>query len=67
MQIAEGWTVELPDEVHTVLNERTDPSWPTTWFAPIMTGSGPPCDAYTVMNNWGANHGRSAMAISGRT
>ena len=57
MQIAEGWTVELPDEVHTVLNERTDPSWPTTWFAPITTGSGPFRDAYTVMNNWGANHG----------
>ncbi len=57
MQIAEGWTVELPDEVHAVLNERTDPSWPTTWFAPITTGSGPFRDAYTVMNNWGANHG----------
>lgn len=57
MQIAEGWTVELPDEVHDVLNERTNPTWPTTWFAPNTTGSGPFRDAYTVMNNWGANHG----------
>jgi len=65
MQIAEGWTVELPDEVHTVLNERTDPSWPTTWFAPITTGSGPFRDAYTVMNNWGANHGAISYGHNG--
>ena len=57
MQIAEGWTVELPDEVHEVLNERTSPTWPTTWFAPRTTGSGPFRDVYTVMNNWGSNHG----------
>jgi L-fucose isomerase len=57
MQIAEGWTVQLPDNVHEVLNERTDPTWPTTWFAPRTTGSGPFRDVYTVMNNWGANHG----------
>ncbi len=57
MQIAEGWTVELPDAVHTKLNERTDPTWPTTWFVPRTTGSGPFRDVYTVMNNWGANHG----------
>lgn len=57
LQIAEGWTVELPDEVHNILNERTDPTWPTTWFAPNVTGSGPFRDVYTVMNNWGANHG----------
>ena len=57
MQIAEGWTAELPDEVHVVLDARTDPTWPTTWFAPITTGSGPFRDVYTVMNNWGANHG----------
>ncbi len=57
MQIAEGWTVELPDNVHQVLNERTDPTWPTTWFVPRTTGSGPFRDVYTVMNNWGANHG----------
>lgn len=57
MQIAEGWTVDLPDHVHTVLDERTNPTWPTTWFVPRTTGSGPFRDVYTVMNNWGANHG----------
>ncbi|NJN82541.1 MAG: L-fucose isomerase [Caldilineaceae bacterium] len=57
LQIAEGYTVELPAEVHTILDERTNPTWPTTWFAPIVTGHGPFRDAYTVMNNWGANHG----------
>jgi L-fucose isomerase len=57
LQIAEGYTVELPDEVHSTLNERTDPTWPTTWFAPNLTGSGPFKDVYSVMYNWGANHG----------
>ncbi len=57
LQIAEGWTVALPDEVHKTLDERTDPTWPTTWFVPRTTGSGPFRDVYTVMNNWGANHG----------
>ena len=57
LQIAEGWTVDLPDNVHGILNERTDPTWPTTWFVPRTTGSGPFRDVYTVMNNWGANHG----------
>lgn len=65
MQIAEGWTVELPDEVHKVLHERTDPTWPTTWFAPITTGSGPFRDVYTVMNNWGANHGSIGYGHTG--
>ena len=57
MQIAEGWTIELPDAVHDVLDQRTNPTWPTTWFVPRTTGSGPFRDVYTVMNNWGANHG----------
>ncbi len=57
LQIAEGWTIELPDEVHDVLDQRTNPTWPTTWFVPRTTGSGPFRDVYTVMNNWGANHG----------
>jgi L-fucose isomerase len=57
MQIAEGWTVQLPQEVHAALDARTSPTWPTTWFAPIVTGEGPFQDVYTVMNNWGANHG----------
>lgn len=57
LQIAEGWTVSLPPEVHFVLDERTDPTWPTTWFAPRLTGKGAFTDVYNVMYNWGANHG----------
>ncbi len=57
LQIAEGYTVWLPDEVHTVLDQRTDPTWPTTWFAPRLTGKGAFQDVYSVMANWGANHG----------
>lgn len=57
LQIAEGWTVDLPPEVHEILNERTDPTWPTHWFVPRLAESGPFRDVYSVMNNWGANHG----------
>ncbi len=57
LQIAEGNTIELPDEVHRILDERTDPSWPTTWFVPRLTGEGAFRDVYSVMANWGANHG----------
>jgi len=57
LQIAEGFTVELEDEVTKVLEERTSPTWPTTWFVPILTGSGAFKDVYSVMANWGANHG----------
>lgn len=57
LQIAEGYTVDLPSNVHDILDKRTDPTWPTTWFAPIITGEGSFKDAYTVMNDWGANHG----------
>jgi L-fucose isomerase len=57
LQIAEGYTVQLPAEVHAVLNKRTDPTWPTTWFTPNLTGAEPFTDVYSVMNNWGANHG----------
>jgi L-fucose isomerase len=56
LQIAEGVTVEVPDSVHDTLDQRTNPTWPTTWFAPRITGSGAFRDVYTVMNNWGANH-----------
>ncbi|MFJ7932747.1 L-fucose isomerase [Sporosarcina sp. NPDC096371] len=56
LQIAEGYTVELEDDVHDALDKRTDPTWPTTWFAPKLTGQGAFTDAYSVMNNWGANH-----------
>ena len=57
MQIAEGWTVNLPDEVTHKLWARTDYTWPCTWFAPRITGKGAFKSAYDVMNNWGANHG----------
>jgi L-fucose isomerase len=57
LQIAEGYSVDLSDDVHTILNERTDPTWPTTWFVPNLTGKGPFRDVYTVMSNWGSNHG----------
>ncbi|AXI39062.1 MAG: L-fucose isomerase [Bacillaceae bacterium] len=56
LQIAEGYTVDLPEEVHDVLDKRTDPTWPTTWFVPNLTGEGAFKDVYSVMNNWGANH-----------
>jgi L-fucose isomerase len=56
LQIAEGETIELPEKVHTVLDERTNPTWPTTWFVPRTSGSGAFRDVYTVMDNWGANH-----------
>jgi L-fucose isomerase len=57
LQIAEGWSVEIPARVHKVLNERTNQTWPTTWFVPRLTGAGPFADVYSVMNNWSANHG----------
>ncbi|MBO5099267.1 MAG: L-fucose isomerase [Clostridia bacterium] len=57
LQIAEGWTVNLPDEVSDTLWKRTDYTWPCTWFAPRCTGEGAFKTAYDVMNNWGANHG----------
>jgi L-fucose isomerase len=57
LQIAEGWTFDLPPHVHELLDQRTNPTWPTTWFAPRLTGQGAFLDGYTVMNAWGANHG----------
>ena len=57
MQIAEGWTVSVPDEVTDKLWKRTDYTWPCTWFAPRCNGKGAFKTAYDVMNNWGANHG----------
>ncbi|MFS0781330.1 L-fucose isomerase [Bacillus sp. 1P06AnD] len=56
LQIAEGYTVDLPKEVHDTLDERTDSTWPTTWFVPNLTQKGCFKDVYSVMNNWGANH-----------
>lgn len=57
LQIAEGYSVDIPENVHKILNDRTDKTWPTTWFAPRLTGNGAFKDTYSVMANWGANHG----------
>jgi L-fucose isomerase len=65
LQLAEGWTVELPDKVHKILTDRTDPTWPTTWFTPRLTGKGPFVDVYSVMANWGANHSASSFGHIG--
>jgi len=65
LQIAEGWSVDLPDNVHEILNERTDATWPTTWFVPRTSGAGLFRDVYTVMSNWGANHGAIAYGHIG--
>ena len=66
IQITEGYTVDLPPEVHHILDKRTDPTWPTTWFAPIITGEGAFRDVYSVMNNWGANHGAISYGHIGK-
>jgi len=57
LQLAEGYTIELEEAVHNVLDRRTNPTWPTTWFVPNLTGTGAFKDVYSVMANWGANHG----------
>ncbi len=57
LQLAEGYTIILPDEMHDKLDKRTDPTWPTTWFVPRLTGKDSFKDVYSVMANWGANHG----------
>jgi L-fucose isomerase len=57
LQIAEGWTVDLPEDVNNTIDQRTDKTWPTTWFVPRLTGRGAFRDTYAVMANWGSNHG----------
>jgi L-fucose/D-arabinose isomerase len=65
LQLAEGWTVELPEKMNKILTDRTNPTWPTTWFAPRLTGKGPFMDVYSVMANWGANHSSSSYGHVG--
>ena len=66
LQIAEGWSVSLSEDVHNTLDKRTDPTWPTTWFAPRLDPSKDAFkDVYSVMNNWGANHGAIAYGHIG--
>lgn len=57
LQLAEGWTVDIDSEIHKVIDKRTDPTWPTTWFVPRLCDKPAFKDVYSVMNNWGANHG----------
>lgn len=64
LQIAEGWTVNLDKDVFKAINERTDRTWPSTFFAPRLTGKGYFRDVYTVMNNWGLIMALSVMVIS---
>ena len=67
MQIAEGYTVELPKAIDRILEKRTSPTWPTTWFAPRLTGNGAFTDVYSVMAHWGANHGAVSYGHIGDT
>ena len=57
LQFAEGWTADIDPEIHKILDDRTDKGWPTTWFVPRLTNDDNFKDVYSVMNNWGANHG----------
>jgi L-fucose isomerase len=66
LQIAEGSTIDLPANVHKILDERTDRTWPTTWFVPRLTGEGPFRDVYSVMAAWGANHGAISYGHIGK-
>lgn len=65
LQIAEGFTVDLPQDVNRILSDRTNPSWPTTWFVPKLTGKGNFKDVYSVMADWGANHCASSYGHIG--
>lgn len=66
LQLAEGWTVDLDPEMHDILNRRTDKTWPTTWFVPRLDSEKDAFkDVYSVMNNWGANHGAIAYGHIG--
>ena len=65
LQIAEGYSVILPEDVHDIIDKRTDPTWPTTWFVPRTTGEGAFTDVYSVMANWGANHAACAYGHIG--
>jgi L-fucose isomerase len=65
IQLVEGWAVEIPEKIHKVLDERTNTTWPTTWFVPRLTGKGAFKSVYDVMNNWGANHGALCYGHNG--
>ena len=67
LQLAEGWTVDIDPEIHAILDKRTDPTWPTTWFVPRLDPTKDAFkDVYSVMNNWGANHGAISYGHIGK-
>jgi len=66
IQMAEGWTVDIPEHVHDTLDKRTDKTWPTTWFVPRVGGEGAFKDVYSVMANWGSNHGAISYGHIGK-
>ncbi|WP_249601833.1 L-fucose isomerase [Zunongwangia pacifica] len=66
LQIAEGWTIDLPEEVNSSLDDRTDKTWPTTWFVPRLTEAEAFRDVYSVMYNWGSNHGAISYGHIGK-
>ena len=66
LQLAEGWTVDIDPEINKVLDRRTDRTWPTTWFVPRLADKPAFRDVYSVMNNWGANHGAVSFGHIGR-
>ncbi len=66
LQLAEGYTITLPEHVHEIIDKRTDPTWPTTWFVPRLTGKGAFDSVYSVMAKWGANHGAFAYGHIGK-
>lgn len=66
LQIAEGWTIDLPEEVNNSLDDRTDKTWPTTWFVPRLTEAEAFRDVYSVMYNWGSNHGAISYGHIGK-
>ncbi len=57
LQFAEGQTVVLPERMNQVLLDRTDRTWPSTWFVPRLNETNAFSSVYNVMANWGANHG----------
>jgi L-fucose isomerase len=65
LQMAEGWTIELDENIHGTLDKRPDPTWPKTWFVPRTNGNGHFREVYPVMSAWGANHGARSFGHSG--
>jgi L-fucose isomerase len=65
LQLAEGWAINIPEDIHNILDERTNNTWPTTWFVPRLSNEGAFQTVYDVMNNWGANHAAASYGHIG--